>query len=333
MSEIKLCDISHSYNLTPVLKDVNLTIKSGEFFTLLGPSGCGKTTLLRIIAGFITDSKGKIMIDGKDISSLPCEKRNIGFVFQNYALFSHMTVFENVAFGLKTKKLNKKAVEEKTDYYLKLVSMSAYKNRKISELSGGQQQRVALARALAIEPAILLLDEPMSNLDVSLREEMRLELKALQERLKITTVFVTHDQNEALSISDKVAIINDGVCLQCDTPEKIYNFPKNAFIASFLGKTNAVEKSYFNALNIHSDSRFIYIRPEMLLIKNSEEAFTVKVKITKKQFLGNITRYICSDEKTTFTVDELSDISNLKSEGESAFLAVKSGILQNGNAI
>ena len=206
---VALENLSHSFGDNKVLDNINLTVDKGELFTLLGPSGCGKTTILRIISGFIAPSEGRIFIGERDITALPPEKRNIGMVFQNYALFPHMTVVENVRYGLLVKKLEKKVIDEKVDKYLALVGMEKYRQRKISELSGGQQQRVAVARALAVEPELLLLDEPMSNLDAALRDRMRDEIRELQQKLGITTIFITHDQREALSISDRIAVMNE----------------------------------------------------------------------------------------------------------------------------
>lgn len=207
--KVVLENLSHSFRDNKVLDNINLTVDKGELFTLLGPSGCGKTTILRIISGFIAPSEGRIFIGERDITALPPEKRNIGMVFQNYALFPHMTVVENVRYGLLVKKLEKKVIDEKVDKYLALVGMEKYRQRKISELSGGQQQRVAVARALAVEPELLLLDEPMSNLDAALRDRMRDEIRELQQKLGITTIFITHDQREALSISDRIAVMNE----------------------------------------------------------------------------------------------------------------------------
>ena len=319
MSRIELKHISHSYDNTMVLHDINLCIENGEFFTLLGPSGCGKTTLLRIVAGFISGAKGDILLDGKNIHAMPPEKRNIGFVFQNYALFPHMTVWENVCFGLSIKKYSKSQIEDTARKYLKLVDMEAYQDRKIDELSGGQQQRVAVARSLAIEPNILLLDEPMSNLDVSLREEMRNEIRNIQRKLHITTIFVTHDQNEALSISDRIAVFNQGNCLQCDTPEKIYFEPADEFVAGFLGKTNVISREYLLSRNLPALKDRLFIRPEMIALSFSCSSSMVPAVITEKQFCGSVTRYICQDNNQKFIVDTLSSPHSYQT-GDRVFL-------------
>jgi iron(III) transport system ATP-binding protein len=223
------------------VENVDIDVNPGEFFTFLGPSGCGKTTTLRMIAGFYYPSKGKILFDNKDVTTLQPNKRNIGMVFQNYALFPHMTVFENIAFGLEVRKLSKAMIKEKVERVQKLVHLEKYGTRKINELSGGQQQRVALARALVIEPDILLLDEPLSNLDAKLREETRLEIKRLQVELGVTTIYVTHDQTEAMTMSDRIMVMKEGVVQQIGTPQEIYNQPTNHFVASFIGESNILE--------------------------------------------------------------------------------------------
>ncbi|KXG44577.1 ABC transporter ATP-binding protein [Tepidibacillus decaturensis] len=238
MATVKLQEVVKVFGDVVAVQKLNFTIKEGEFFTFLGPSGCGKTTTLRMIAGFYYPTEGKVLFDEKDMTKVPPEQRNTGMVFQNYALFPHMTVFENVAFGLKLRKLSKSEIKIKVLDALAKVRLKGYEDRQITQLSGGQQQRVALARALAIEPAILLLDEPLSNLDARLRDEMRMEIKRLQKEYGITTIYVTHDQVEALSMSDRIAVFNMGVCQQVGTPYEIYNQPANDFVASFIGETN-----------------------------------------------------------------------------------------------
>ena len=229
------------YGDLTALNGVNLEIKKGEFFTLLGPSGCGKTTLLRMIAGFNTVDGGEICFDDKVINRLEAHKRDIGMVFQNYAIFPHLTVAENVAYGLKAKKVPKDQIPAKVEEALKLVQIENLKDRRPNELSGGQQQRVALARAFVIEPGVLLMDEPLSNLDAKLRVQMRTAIKKLQRRLGITTIYVTHDQEEALAISDRIAVMKEGNIMQVGTPEEIYKKPENSFVAGFIGVSNFVE--------------------------------------------------------------------------------------------
>lgn len=223
------------------LNGVSLDIKPGEFFTLLGPSGCGKTTLLRMIAGFNTVDGGEIYFDDKQLNKVPAHKRDIGMVFQNYAIFPHLTVAENVAYGLKAKKVPKDQIGKRVEEALELVQILKLKDRKPNELSGGQQQRVALARAFVIEPSVLLMDEPLSNLDAKLRVQMRTVIKKLQRRLGITTIYVTHDQEEALAISDRIAVMKEGHIMQVGTPESIYKKPENTFVAGFIGVSNFVD--------------------------------------------------------------------------------------------
>ena len=235
---IELIDVSKDYAGDVALEHVTLYVKDGEFLTLLGPSGCGKTTMLRLIAGFIMPTSGRIEMDGVDIASVPPYKRRINTVFQKYALFPHLNVFDNIAFGLKIKKLDKRVIEEKVNAMLELVNLKGYGRRYVDQLSGGQQQRVAIARALVNEPQVLLLDEPLGALDLKLRKEMQVELKRMQQRLGITFIYVTHDQEEALTMSDTIVVLKDGVIQQIGTPADIYNEPKNPFVADFIGESN-----------------------------------------------------------------------------------------------
>ncbi|MFO1245080.1 MAG: ABC transporter ATP-binding protein [Ramlibacter sp.] len=233
--------INLSYGTTEVLKDVNIRIEPGEFFALLGPSGSGKSTLLRLIAGFNQHQRGELLIDGKDITGTPPHLRNVGMVFQNYALWPHMTVWDNVAFGLVERKEPKEAIRRKVGAALELVGLLQYADRRPSQLSGGQQQRVALARTVVIEPKLLLLDEPLSNLDKNLRVQMREELKNLQRKLGLTTIFVTHDQEEAMTTADRMAVLDKGVLQQVGTASALFDFPTNRFVAGFVGTANLVE--------------------------------------------------------------------------------------------
>jgi iron(III) transport system ATP-binding protein len=227
-----------SYGKTEVLKDVNLDIEPGEFFALLGPSGSGKSTLLRLIAGFNRHQHGQVLIDGQDISPLPPWQRNVGMVFQSYALWPHMTVWDNVAFGLVERKIDKATLQRKVGAALELVGLASYAQRRPNQLSGGQQQRVALARTIVIEPQVLLLDEPLSNLDKTLRVQMRQELLAMQRRLGLTTIFVTHDQEEAMTTADRMAVLDKGVVQQVGSPVTLYDYPVNTFVAGFVGTMN-----------------------------------------------------------------------------------------------
>lgn len=233
--------INISFNNEPVLKDLSLRIKEGEFVTLLGPSGCGKTTTLRIIAGFLSPDGGDVFFKGKRINNVPAYKRGVNTIFQKYALFPHLNVYENVAFGLRIQNKSESEIKKKVIEMLKMVNLSTYINRNINSLSGGQQQRVAIARALANNPKVLLLDEPLGALDLKLRKDMQTELKNIHQQTGITFILVTHDQEEALSMSDTVVVMDKGRIQQIGTPKDIYNEPKNAFVADFIGESNIVE--------------------------------------------------------------------------------------------
>lgn len=237
---IRLENISKSYDGQMVLDELELNIHENEFVTLLGPSGCGKTTTLRIIGGFANPDTGKVIFDGQDITNVPPNKRHLNTVFQKYALFTHMTIAENIAFGLKIKKKTKSYIDDKIKYALKLVNLEGYENRMPDSLSGGQQQRIAIARAIVNEPRVLLLDEPLGALDLKLRQEMQYELIRMKNELGITFIYVTHDQEEALTMSDKIVVMNQGYIQQIGSPESIYNEPENAFVADFIGDSNII---------------------------------------------------------------------------------------------
>ena len=240
MSGLSFERLGKSYGDVDVVRDVSLTIKEGEFVSLLGPSGCGKTTILRMVAGLVAPSRGRIVIGADDVTALPPNKRGLGLVFQSYALFPHLSVYENVAFGLRRRRVTGAELDRRVTEALTMVRLAAFSERYPRQLSGGQQQRVAIARALAPHPRVLLFDEPLSNLDAQLRDEMQIELKRLQRSLGITTLFVTHDQSEALSLSDRVGVMAKGVMQQFATPEDIYHRPATGFVASFIGKPNRV---------------------------------------------------------------------------------------------
>ncbi|RGY96286.1 ABC transporter ATP-binding protein [Clostridium sp. AM58-1XD] len=237
---INLIDITKSFDGTVVLDELNLSVRENTFVTLLGPSGCGKTTTLRIIGGFEKPDKGRVIFDGQDIAALPPNKRALNTVFQKYALFTHMSIAENIAFGLKIKNKPKPYIEDKIKYALKLVNLDGFENRSVASLSGGQQQRIAIARAIVNEPRVLLLDEPLGALDLKLRQDMQYELIRLKNELGITFIYVTHDQEEALTMSDTIVVMNQGYIQQMGTPEQIYNEPENAFVADFIGESNIV---------------------------------------------------------------------------------------------
>ncbi len=238
---VSLKGIGVAFDGEAVLNNINLDIRDKEFVTLLGPSGCGKTTTLRIIGGFLQPENGKIMFEGKDITNVPPYKRNVNTVFQKYALFPHLNVYDNIAFGLRVKKLPKDEIEKRVSEMLELVNLKGFEQRNVQNLSGGQQQRVAIARALVNRPKVLLLDEPLGALDLKLRKEMQTELKRIQQSLEITFIYVTHDQEEALTMSDTVVVMKDGDILQIGGPVDIYNEPKNAFVADFIGESNIID--------------------------------------------------------------------------------------------
>ena len=238
---IDLKNISVSFDDHKILDNINLYIRDGEFITFLGPSGCGKTTTLRIIAGFLQQDSGDVIFQGKNINGVPAYKRQVNTVFQRYALFPHLNVYENIAFGLRQKKWKEKDIKDKVSEMLTLVNLKGFGPRNIDSLSGGQQQRVAIARALAVNPRVVLLDEPLGALDLKLRKDMQIELKNIQQKLGITFIYVTHDQEEALSMSDTVVVMNGGVIQQIGTPLDIYNEPKNAFVADFIGESNILD--------------------------------------------------------------------------------------------
>lgn len=297
--ELKHISKIYSDNGFKAVDDFNLTVKRGEFVTFLGPSGCGKTTTLRMIAGFEMPTDGEILLNGEDISQLPANKRPINTVFQRYALFPHMNIYENIAFGLKLKKLPKEEIKKKVKHVLDMVDLEDFENRKISTLSGGQQQRIAIARALVNEPEILMLDEPLGALDLKMRKEMQLELKNMHDQLGITFIYVTHDQEEALTMSDKIVVMSEGKIQQIGTPEDIYNEPENAFVADFIGESNIFK----GIMTGHMKVRFcggeftgmddvaegtlvdVVVRPEDVIITPPEEG-TITGVVTSVIFKG-----------------------------------------------
>lgn len=339
MASINIENVQKAFGKVIAVDHLNLEIKDGEFFTFLGPSGCGKTTTLRMIAGFYYPTKGVVRFGDKDMTRVPPEKRNTGMVFQNYALFPHMTVFENVAFGLRVRKIASGELKARVQDVLRKVRLEQYADRQVSQLSGGQQQRVALARALVIEPEILLLDEPLSNLDAKLRDEMRAEILRLQKEYKITTIYVTHDQAEALSMSDRIAVFNFGVCHQVGTPSEIYNEPANDFVASFIGEINllpvkvdgvdeehvnvsagedhfVVHNTPFNFNREHGDGELaLSIRPESvkILAEKTERPNVFAGKVEDVQFFGTIINVRVRVNGLLLEVNVLNHVSaNLK---------------------
>jgi iron(III) transport system ATP-binding protein len=319
-----------SYGTTEVLKDVNLDIEPGEFFALLGPSGSGKSTLLRLIAGFNQNQSGEVLIDGVDVSGKPPWERNIGMVFQSYALWPHLTVWDNVAFGLVERKVGKAAIQQKVGAALELVGLSAFGQRRPNQLSGGQQQRVALARTIVIEPQVLLLDEPLSNLDKTLRVQMRQELLAMQRRLGLTTLFVTHDQEEAMTTADRMAVLDKGVVQQVGAPSALYDDPVNAFVANFVGTTNLlpaqVRARSTQALTLDvdgvgdlhfpllgdapdGDRLMLSFRPHSLRVDVADAARDARFvwmlgTVEASEFLGEFTRYRVRVGAQSLAVDQ-----------------------------
>ena len=299
---VTFTNVEKKYNETIAVSNFNLKIKESEFITIPGPSGSGKTTVLNMIAGFINQNSGSIQIGKTSIHDLPTEKRNVGMVFQNYSLFPHMNIFDNVAFPLKMRKLNKNKINNEVKYALDLVGLKDYGLRMPNELSGGQRQRVAFARAIVFKPKVLLMDEPLGALDLKLREKMQIEIRNYHEEIKCTIIYVTHDQGEALTLSDRIVIMDEGKIIQIDNPKNIYDNPISKFAANFIGETNIlnIENLKSNFQNINND-KFISIRPEKLKIINnnyikSENQVILKVIINQIIFLGDVIKYICSDE-------------------------------------
>ncbi len=336
-NQVIIKDAVKRYGNFTALNGVSLDIHEGEFFTLLGPSGCGKTTLLRMIAGFNSIEGGDFFFGDKRINDVPAHKRDIGMVFQNYAIFPHLTVRENVAYGLKARKIPAKDIAPRVDEALELVQISHLADRKPNELSGGQQQRVALARAFVIEPSVLLMDEPLSNLDAKLRVQMRSVIKKLQRRLGITTIYVTHDQEEALAISDRIAVMKDGHIMQIGTPNEIYAKPQNPFVAGFIGVSNFLDcevnaqngeavVSIKNELEIRVPVRRDYAgkakisaRPEQLFF--SEDGMPGKILFST--FLGDYIEYeVQLDDGQSLIVNEYTkDTTAVHTDGESVHLS------------
>lgn len=300
MAHLELVNLTKTFGQTTAVRALGLSVERGEILSILGPSGCGKTTTLRMIAGLETPTSGEIRFNGKDITSLPARARNIGLVFQNYALFPHLDVFENVAFGLRTRHLRPEAeVLDRVHKALADVRMEAYERRAIHQLSGGQQQRIALARALAIKPDFLLLDEPLSNLDPSLREDLRDQIRSIIRELSMTTLFVTHDQQEALSLADRIAIMDRGVCHQIGTPDEVYSRPADAFVARFLGRSNVLPGEFFGIRS----GELAVVRPEN--IKLGEGARTATVG--KVAFEGGIVNYVLEADGQQLSVRSFHD--------------------------
>ncbi len=313
MANIKLENLTKRFGENTVVDRVNIEIPNGTLVSILGPSGCGKTTLLRMIAGFETPDEGSIFFDQDSVVNVPANKRNIGMVFQSYALFPHMTVEENVAYGLQQRKLSKEEIDARVKQVIDTVHMKEFQKRKPKQLSGGQQQRVALARALAISPRLLLLDECLSALDKKLRVEMQTELRKILEESKVTTFFVTHDQEEAMTLSDFIVVMNKGIIEQMGTPLEVYEKPKNKFVASFLGKANFFQSE---------DGTSFAVRPEKIHLSAEEQAGARQEGvITFITYSGNITSYTieCDGEAVLCEKQNVQIRENLK-KGQKVFL-------------
>ncbi|AEH46008.1 ABC transporter related protein [Thermodesulfatator indicus DSM 15286] len=337
MNILRIENVSKSFGEVKVLEDINISIKEGEFFSILGPSGSGKTTILRLIAGFLIPNEGTIKINNKIINNLPPEKREVNIVFQSLALFPMMNVYENVAFGLKMKKLPKKEIREKVLKMLEKVGLKGFENRKISELSGGQKQRVAIARSLIMKPKILLLDEPLSALDKKLKEHMMIELKLLQKEFKTTFIYITHDQSEAMVMSDRIAVINEGKIEQIDKPFNLYNYPKTHFVASFIGENNRFKVKAFNNGTLITESgmkipvnsikneniKEIFIRPESFILNPDKNEFTFTGIVETVLFDGPQTKLLVKSEYNDDLLITVKERSQIPKAGEKIKLGIK----------
>lgn len=335
-------------NEVTAVHNVNLEIKKGELVTLLGPSGCGKTTTLRMIAGFEFPTSGTINLDGKGINSLPPHKREMSMVFQSYAIFPHLNVFENIAYGLVVQKLSKPVISKRVEKVLDLVHLEGYGDRAPTQLSGGQQQRVALARALVMEPKVLLMDEPLSNLDAKLREEMRTEIRRIQKEMNITSVYVTHDQIEAMTLSDRIVVMNQGVIEQIGTPVEMYRYPNNRFVANFIGRANFISglvqeqkegkltvKVMDKAITLKNIKReftekeevTLVVRPEMTRVKKTNELLNGIIR--RAVYLGDVIEYDVEVNGQLITGLESDPyVMELFSEGEQVTVGFAEGCIQ-----
>jgi spermidine/putrescine transport system ATP-binding protein len=336
---LEINDIVKKFDGEEVIKDISLKIEKGEFLTLLGPSGCGKTTTLRIIAGFEEPTSGSVLLEGEHVEDKQPHERNVNTVFQNYALFPHMDVFDNVAYSLKIKKVNKAEMKKKVEEMLSLVQLDDFKKRKIEQLSGGQKQRVAIARALVNSPKILLLDEPLGALDLKLRKQMQVELKKLQKKLKITFIYVTHDQEEALNMSDRIAVMNKGIIEQIGSPKDIYERPKTKFVASFIGESNLIKTKvskiddkniyvkvgddniklgYSNYNDSMSKESYISIRPEDVKYYKDKTGYGLKGVIKEHSYVGSIIKTIIQlkngEEVIAYDYDKKKELLELDNE-------------------
>lgn len=329
MSYIEFRDINKSFGNTQVLKGINLEVKEGELLTLLGPSGCGKSTLLRCLAGLEQVESGSISLEGLDITHTEARLRQIGMVFQHYSLFPNMTVAENLAFGLKIKKLSRVQIQEEITAVLKMVGLEDKRNAYPAQLSGGQQQRVALARAIVVKPKVLLLDEPLSAIDAKLRKSLQIEIKRIQKELNITTIFVTHDQDEAMIMSDRICILNGGQIEQIGSPIEVYTSPDTKFAAGFIGNYNVLEPDEFESvIGVGNEgSHSIAIRPETITIsrekKNMENCYEFKGKVLESSPRGNVLRYIVDVNGIKISADTLFRSFSIFENDEEVWLSLE----------
>ena len=336
-AEVKFENITKKFNETTAVDNVSCKFEAGTLTTLLGPSGCGKTTSLRIIAGLERATSGKILVDDEDVTLLPATDRDVSMVFQSYALFPHMSVLENVSYGLKMINVDKEEYIQKSLETLKLVNLEGYENRMPSELSGGQQQRVAVARAIVLEPKVLLFDEPLSNLDAKLRRQVREDIREIQQKLGVTTIYVTHDQEEALAISDKVIVMNNAIIAQEGSPKDLYNFPNNKFVANFIGDANVLEAEIINKhsnlydikisemnIKIQSEKNLnkkisVALRPEKILINRNKTENCIYATIKNASFVGSSYQYILKSNAGKLYVIS-GDTKDIFKVGEDVFL-------------
>ena len=346
MTFVQFQAVTKSFGTTIAVDELNVDIEQGEFFSLLGPSGCGKSTTLRMLAGFIAPSTGRISVHGRDITDLPPETRDIGIVFQNYAIFPHMTVFDNIAFGLVERNEDRATIKRKVDAALEQVGLAGYGDRYERALSGGQKQRVALARVLVVEPEILLLDEPLSALDKKMREEMKFWIKNIQKSVGITTIYVTHDQSEALTMSDRIAVMNEGRVLQIGSPVEIYEQPNSRFIAEFIGESNllsgrlteggvsigGVEVLVPDAPGTADEEVALLIRPEQIRLEPiaPDETPMLKGQVADEVYQGSLRRYLVDTmgQRLTVEVPNRPDLAQLpRGSGVSLYWRPESGVV------
>lgn len=327
MSFVRIENITKKYQQQTVLDNLSITIEEGEFLTLLGPSGCGKSTLLRAVAGLNDIDSGSFVVGGRNITALPPKKREVGMVFQSYALFPNMTVFENIAFGLKIDKMKKSDYVPMVEEMIGLIDLKGKENRYPAQLSGGQQQRVALARSLVKRPKVLLLDEPLSALDAQIRRTLRNEIRQIQKRLKMTTIFVTHDQEEALTVSDRIVVMNQGKIEQAGTPEEIYMSPASEFVARFIGNYNVLGKREMTDAGLHRlpEGELFAVRPEAMTIepfedpaRTAEGCIVAEGKLKQTAILGNVVRFTVDIRGMQVNVDALHDYNIHRFRDETA---------------